>query len=252
MMSLFVTKLFDPIGFALVLAVVQFSRMKWIVLPAALCAAVVGETIIVSIQQAGNWGQGLPAGLLAGMVQASAVFGIRSLFDARKQAPDGVNGDHGDPALESSRPDFRHDASPMGISDVSAHLEKMGYRLTIVGAGYAVMQRRSGFGAVEVALQIAMHTLALDVRAAEGDSERGAEILEHAKRIVELLDDYKSAGIVHPVRWERDTKVITGIAYPGRQQDAWLELTLSNPMVGETRLAVNMFDEDRDLAADPG
>lgn len=248
MMSLFVAKLFDPISFALALAVIQFSRMKWIILPAALSAAVVGETIVVSIQQAGDWGQGLSVGLLAGLVQASVVFGVRWLFDARRRTPNDLSGIERAPTLDRNRSGLRHDRPRNGIDDVEEHLEKMGYRLTVVGAGYAIMQRKSGFKAVEVASQIALHTLALEIRSAAANSERTAEIVEDAKRIAEVLDGYKSDGTIHAIQWENDTKAIAGLAFPGARQDDWLDATLSNPMVGETRLAVSLFDDEEDLA----
>jgi len=248
MISLFLAKLSDPISFALAIAVVQFSRTIWIIVPAAVCAAVVGETMLVFIQLDGTWGQDLPMGLLAGMVQASAVFGVRSLFDARKPDPDRASRNEHRPAGDGP-PDRRGEIAPITVDDVGEHLDKMGYRLTIVGAGYAIMQRKSGFGTVEVASQIALHTLALDLRNAGTDIERIAEIAENAKRIIGLLNGYKSAGKIRAVQWEKDTRAIAGIAFPGHQQDAWLESTLNNPMVGETRLAVNVSDDDEDMSS---
>jgi hypothetical protein len=84
-MAVFLAKLLDPVGFVVALIVVMFSRKKWIILLAAVLAALVVETMLSSIQHTRTWGQGLPIGFLVGLVHASTVFAIRWWFNANRQ-----------------------------------------------------------------------------------------------------------------------------------------------------------------------
>ncbi|MGF6862843.1 hypothetical protein ABIE69_003433 [Rhodobacteraceae bacterium MBR-64] len=131
-MAVFIAKLLDPVGFFVALVVVLFSKKKWIILLAAVLAAVVGETILTSIQYTRNWGQGLPIGFLAGLVHASIVFGIRSHLGVRKHAKTGAQG-------ETRAPEKPEDGGENPIRAVEDHLKNTGYDLTPYGAGVALV-----------------------------------------------------------------------------------------------------------------
>ena len=75
-----VGKLLDPLSFVVALIVTAFSREKWIIVVAALCAALITETVITSMQVSRSWGQGIMPGIIASLLHAVFSFWLVGRF----------------------------------------------------------------------------------------------------------------------------------------------------------------------------
>ena len=73
-------RLFDPVSAVVALVVVTFSRKKWIIIVAAIIAAIVAETVLTSMQMRRSWGQGLVPGIIAGSLHAIIFFWVVGRF----------------------------------------------------------------------------------------------------------------------------------------------------------------------------
>ena len=80
--------LLDPVRLVLTLGVVLFSRKIWIIPIAAICSAVVVETMLTSSQMTRDWGEGIVIGFLASLIQASLIFLVRKGLSKKKAVPE--------------------------------------------------------------------------------------------------------------------------------------------------------------------
>lgn len=83
-----VGKLLDPVSFIVALVVTTFSREKWIIVVAAICAAIVTETVLTSMQVTRSWGQGIVPGIIASFLHAAFSFWVVGRFRKPKSQSD--------------------------------------------------------------------------------------------------------------------------------------------------------------------
>lgn len=85
-------KFLDPVNFIVVLIITTFSREKWIIVVAAICAAVFTETVLTLMQQTRPWGYGIISGIIVSLLQAVLSFRLVGRFrKPKKQVESKVN-----------------------------------------------------------------------------------------------------------------------------------------------------------------
>ena len=140
------------------------------------------------------------------------------------------------------------------IAEVETPLRRMGYDLTLLGAGVALAGRMSGYNSVETASHIALITLALDIKEAGFDIEKLAAFIPRAEAHLKVLKEYKDRGMMDPALWKNDATAVFGVTMVDEHQEEWIEKVLSDEMAGKGRLAKSRLlaaDEDQNPAA-PG
>lgn len=123
----------------------------------------------------------------------------------------------------------REQASSEPIARVAAHLEAMGCKLTPYGAGVALLGSRSGYSDVETASHIALTTMARDIKEAGTDIAKLIAFVPHGRAILEMLKEYKDAGMMHPTQWQNDSNASYGIMMINEHQQDWVNQILSDP-----------------------
>jgi hypothetical protein len=131
----------------------------------------------------------------------------------------------------------REQPSSDPIARVAAHLEAMGYKLTPYGVGVALLGAQSGYSEVETASHIALTTMARDIKEAGTDIAKLIAFLPHGRAILEMLKQYKDAGLMHPTQWQNDANAFYGIMMVNAHQQEWVDQVLSDLVAGKERLA---------------
>jgi hypothetical protein len=131
----------------------------------------------------------------------------------------------------------REQPSSDPLDQVAAHLEAMGYKLTPYGAGVALLGTESGYSVVETASHIALATMARDIKEAGTNVAKLIAFMPHAGAILELLKEYRDAGMMHPTQWQNDANAFYRIMKIDEHQKEWVAQILSDPVAGKERLA---------------
>jgi hypothetical protein len=70
----------DPVRVLITLTFVLLARNRWRVLTAAALSALVCETLLMTLQTAWIWGEGLAVGGFASLLQALILYGVGTFF----------------------------------------------------------------------------------------------------------------------------------------------------------------------------
>ena len=110
------------------------------------------------------------------------------------------------------------------------------------GTEVALVEIKSGHNEVETASRIAFTTLALDIHDAGDNAAKIMKYWQHAIGLLHLLKAYKDKGMITNEQWKSNSTIVHRISTMDPEQEKWLALVLSHPVLGIARLATSTFD----------
>lgn len=131
------------------------------------------------------------------------------------------------------------DALNQGIDRVAAQLKHMGYDIT--PAGRAIAERLLAQGRPEVALagDMAVVTMAQDVKAAGSDIQKLMGFMPHGIALLEVYKSYRDDGnLTHEV-WKLLSTAVYHLTNVDEQQEVWIEGILRTPLNSGQRVAMS-------------
>jgi hypothetical protein len=120
--------------------------------------------------------------------------------------------------------------------------EQLGYTPTLDGIGVLLLSLTSGYSPVESASQIALGTIALDIRETGTDTLRMLAFMNHTRAIIDVLHEYTGRGLMRGSLSDNDIKAYMGIAVARAGQQEWIARVLSDLMLSKERLADSKVD----------
>ena len=128
------------------------------------------------------------------------------------------------------------------LKRVEANLKQLGYDLTPYGAGVALLSLESSYSHVETASHLALATLALDAKEAGDDITKLMALLPHARAMVDILTELKNAGLMREELFKNDARAMLKVVIVDRDQPAWIERVLCDPMIAKEHMATSRIN----------
>jgi hypothetical protein len=143
------------------------------------------------------------------------------------------------------------------IDRVAGHLKRMGYDITTFGRGAAGLLLAQGRREVGVAGEMAVVTMAQDVKAAGSDIRKLAGFMPHGMALLQVLRAYKDAGNLTEEVWQFLSQAIYHLAYVDEKQEGWIEGILRTPLnigsrVAISRIRASQLSYDEEVERDSG
>ncbi len=136
------------------------------------------------------------------------------------------------------------DTDDEGLDDSIKFLEELGYRATPHGTGIILAQLMSECSPAEAALYVAINTLALDIVEFENDLDKLMGSGIHCLAILKLIKSYKERGLIRESEWENSARGLYHLMTIDKNQMKWCQNILSDPVVGDHRLAHRFVNFD--------
>jgi hypothetical protein len=130
--------------------------------------------------------------------------------------------------------------------------KQLGYETTPYGVGVCLLSIESGYTPFEAASQIALGTLARDVRATGTNMLRLMAFLPHARAMIDIIHDYTDRGLLRNSLSENDINAMMRVVTVAPEQNAWIDRVLSDPIIAQERMANSIVDYDKVFGADDG
>lgn len=123
--------------------------------------------------------------------------------------------------------------------------DQLGYTPTQYGVGVLLLSLTSGYSPVESASQIALATMATDIKDAGTDILRLMGFMPHTRAIIDILHEYTDRGLMRQSLSENDMRAYMGIAVVRAGQQEWIARVLSDEVLSNERLATSKVDYSR-------
>lgn len=123
---------------------------------------------------------------------------------------------------------------------INIYLFNFGYKLTDYGIAVSIFELMSEYTEAEIAMHIALITLALDMKEAGNDILKMMTIFFKSRRTLIILNEYQKEGLIRQELWENDSLAIYKVGSIDEMQKEWIDKVLSDPIVGKKRLAVSI------------
>lgn len=140
-------------------------------------------------------------------------------------------------------------SSPDELKQVEVNLKQLGYDPTFYGLGVAQLSLESGYSPAETASHLALVTLAMDANEAGNDIERLIALVPHARAMIDVLTELKNADLIREDIFKNDGRAILGVVIVEKDQPAWVERVLSDPVIAKERVATSRINY-KDLISD--
>lgn len=128
------------------------------------------------------------------------------------------------------------------VREVEKLLKRLGFQLNEVGYAYAFMSLTSGYGYAETASQIALVTMARDVRQAMPDIVKVLKLLAHSRAIIDILKEMKDLGMFSEKAFLNDAAFFFKISIIDENQCTWISKLLEDPVLSNERLSVSTIN----------
>ncbi|PDT81803.1 hypothetical protein [Sinorhizobium sp. BJ1] len=136
---------------------------------------------------------------------------------------------------ETPAPD--RDEESKRLEDVRKITHHLGYDLTRYGYAFSLISLGSGYDEFATASQIALVTLATDVRVAGRDITKLMAFVPHTMAMVDILKDWNDRGMLKEDIFQNDARAMVMVTRASPEQEGWLNKVLSDPVATAERLA---------------
>lgn len=143
-------------------------------------------------------------------------------------------------AVESR--DQKLKSTPADLDRVQDALIKLGYNISHYGVGVALLSLESGYSHCETASHLALATLARDAKDAGFDITKLIALVPHARAMIDVLTEYKNAGLMRDELFKNDARAILGVVIVEKGQPEWISRVLSDPVIAKERVATSRIN----------
>ena len=123
-----------------------------------------------------------------------------------------------------------------------SYLSQLGYKISEYGVAAAFLNLESGYSHCETASYLALATLALDAKDAGLDVRKFMHMAGHARAMVDVLSEFKTAGLMREELFKNDARALLGVAIPDKGQADWISRVLTDPVVAKDRVATSRIN----------
>ncbi len=133
-------------------------------------------------------------------------------------------------------------ATPQGnkaaaLTNVEKIVHHLGYTLTPHGVGVALLSLESGYNEFSTSTQMALVTLAMDIREAGDDITKLMAFVPHTMAMIDIMKEWKDKGVLPQEIFENDGRAMIKITTVSPDQKEWLDRVLSDPISAKERVA---------------
>ncbi len=147
-------------------------------------------------------------------------------------------------ATEKGRRLLQEGASAQGLDVDEERLENvrkithhLGYDLTPYGHAFSLISLGSGYNEFATATQIALVTLATDIREAGHDITKLVAFMPHTMAMIEIMKEWQDRGVLPEGIFENDGRAMMKVATVSPEQNEWIDMVMSDPVSTAERLA---------------
>lgn len=130
-----------------------------------------------------------------------------------------------------------HDVDEERLENVRKIAHHLGYDLTPYGNAFSLVSLASGYNEFATATQIALVTLAADIRAAGHDITRLMAFMPHTMAMIDIMKEWKDRGVLPQAIFENDGRAMVKVATASPEQNEWIDKVLSDPVAAAERVA---------------
>lgn len=130
-----------------------------------------------------------------------------------------------------------NDVDEERLENVRKITHHLGYDLTRYGYAFSLISLGSGYDEFATATQIALVTLASDVRQAGHDITKLMAFMPHTMAMVDIMKDWKDRGMLREDIFQNDGRAMVKVATVSPEQNEWIDKVLSDPVSTAERLA---------------
>lgn len=123
------------------------------------------------------------------------------------------------------------------LENVRKITHHLGYDLTRYGYAFSLISLGSGYNEFATATQIALVTLATDIRAAGHDITKLMSFMPHTMAMIDIMKDWKDRGVLPQAIFENDGRAMVKVATVSPEQNEWIDNVLADPVSTAERLA---------------
>ncbi|MDX1216290.1 hypothetical protein GOL99_12170 [Sinorhizobium medicae] len=139
--------------------------------------------------------------------------------------------------LQSDTPEQGSGEDEERLENVRKITHHLGYDLTRYGYAFSLISLGSGYDEFATATQIALVTLATDVREAGHDITKLMAFMPHTMAMVDIMKDWKDRGMLREDIFQNDGRAMVKVATVSPEQNEWIDKVLSDPVATAERLA---------------
>lgn len=129
------------------------------------------------------------------------------------------------------------DVNAERLENVRKIAHHLGYDLTAYGAAFSLISLGSGYNEFATATQIALVTLAADIREAGTDITKLMAFMPHTMAMIEIMKEWKDKGVLPQAIFENDGRAMVKVATVSSEQNEWIDKVLSDPVAAAERVA---------------
>lgn len=129
--------------------------------------------------------------------------------------------------------------NPADMDQVIAALNKLGYNITTYGVGVARLSLESEYRPCQTASYLALVTLARDAQEAGRDIIKQTALLPHARKMIDILSQFKNDALIREEWFKNDTRAIYGVTIVEKGRAEWISRVLSDPVIAQNRVATS-------------
>jgi len=123
------------------------------------------------------------------------------------------------------------------LANVSKIAHHLGYDLTPYGHAFSLISLGSGYNEFATATQIALVTLATDIRAAGHDITKLMSFMPHTMAMIDIMKEWKDRGVLSQAIFENDGRAMVKVATVSPEQNEWIDKVLADPVATAQRVA---------------
>lgn len=123
------------------------------------------------------------------------------------------------------------------LENVRKIAHHLGYDLTPYGHAFSLISLGSGYNEFATATQIALVTLATDIRAAGHDITKLMAFMPHTMAMIDIMKEWKDRDVLPQAIFENDGRAMVKVATVSAEQTEWIDKVLSDPVAAAERVA---------------
>ncbi|MDR6664509.1 hypothetical protein [Rhizobium sp. 1399] len=128
------------------------------------------------------------------------------------------------------------------LENVEKIAHHLGYDLTPYGHAFSLISLSSGYNEFATATQIALVTLATDIRAAGHDITKLMSFMPHTMAMIDIMKEWRDRGVLPQAIFENDGRAMVKVATVSPEQNEWIDKVLSDPVSTAERVATCRLD----------
>ncbi|MGV4796287.1 hypothetical protein [Rhizobium sp. F40D2] len=138
------------------------------------------------------------------------------------------------------------DVNEERLENVRKITHHLGYDLTPYGHAFSLISLGSGYNEFATASQIALVTLATDIREAGHNITKLMAFMPHTMAMIDIMNEWKDRGVLPQAIFENDGRAMVKVAMVSPEQNEWIDKVLSDPVSTAERVAQCRLDYMRD------